>query len=89
MVEYYVKGTQFYTFVPSTHFSAVLLPELVAQVMHNHFKELGVVSAEAKFSHLKLCIKESDVTDLNSNADSHLLECEGNEAATIRLQQHF
>ena len=90
MVEYYVKGTQFYTLVSSTHFAAVLLPELVAQVKHNHFKELGMVSAEEKFSHLKLYIEESDVTDLNSNVDSHLLECEGNGAATItRLRQNL
>ena len=62
----------------------------VAEVMHNHFKELGVVSAEEKFSHLKLYIEESDVTDLNSNVDSHLLECEGNGAATItRLRQNL
>ena len=57
--------------------------------MHNHFKELGVVSAEEKFSHLKFYIEEYGVTDLNSNADSHLLECEGNKAATTRLRQNF
>ena len=44
------------------------------------------VSAEAKLSHLRLCMEESDVSS-NFNSNPHyLLECESNE---IKQQTHF